>query len=343
MPTLRRHRRDHRARAPKRRKRRNLEKFIPEADSDFAYTATNYVGSLKRRMAEYFISPEEVTLIEGEVAAFRKALAKTLVKQRCTPELVAAKNNARKDLEHVIRSSANIIRSNPQVSDTNKKLLRIKVRKKKLGKSVTPKLPPRLVFAGSGDGVVGGIATGSGSGIHVLKYYDAQDGDVINGASDIGIVRKCKPDGAVRIEIFFDMVPPGEPVPTHPAERGWPKYLRSYTRSPMEVEYPIPSQPMLIVYWGRWADSTGNTSRWSKTCVARVEGWTNNAAALTDTLRASLGGRQVETKCVVISSPVVGELPEAGSMAGGDDLAEEFAAMGQRLLNAATQKLLGAE
>ena len=113
-----------------------------------------------------------------------------------------------------------------------------------------------------------------------------------------------------------------------------------YTRSPMEVEYPIPSQPMLIVYWAKWADSTGNTSRCSKTCVARVEGWTSDAAALTDSVRASLGGRQVETKCVVISSPIVGELPAASR---DDDIAEEIAAMGQRLLNAATQRMLGAE
>lgn len=311
MPTLRRHRRDHRARAPKRRKYRNLEKFIPEADGDFAYTANNYVQRLRRYMAEYFITPEEVTLIENEVAAFRIALTKALRKRSCSPELVAAKNNARKDLEHVIRSSANIIRSNPQVSESNKILLRIKVRKKRLGKSVVPKTPPRLQFMGSGDGIGGEIGVGSGSGVHVLKYSDASDGGVITSTSNLGTVRKRRPDGAARIELFFEMVPVGEPVPMHPAERGWPKYLRSFTRSPMEVEYPIPSQPMLIVYWAKWADSTGNTSRWSKTCVARVEGWTNDAAALTDTVRASLGGRQIETKYVVISSPVVGELPAA--------------------------------
>ncbi len=31
---------------------------------------------------------------------------------------------------------------------------------------------------------------------------------------------------------------------------------------------------MLICYWARWADSAGDVSRFSNTCVARVEGWT---------------------------------------------------------------------
>ncbi len=336
MPPLRRQRRNHRARAPKRRKRRNLVKFIPEADSDFAYTAHNFVWRLKAHMDAYCMSLEEVELIEKEVTTFRDALTQMLIKRARSGELVAAKNTARKDAEHVIRSCANIIRSNPQVSDTNKKLLRIKVRKKKLGKSNVPQRPPALQFLGSGDGVGGSVAVGSGSGIHVLKYFDDNNAMVISPSSKHGVVYNRRPDGAARIELYFEMVPAGEPVPKHPAERGWPKYLRSYTRSPMEVEYPIPSQPMLIVYWAKWADSTGNTSRWSRTCVARVEGWTSNAAALTDGSAA----QPVETKFVVISSPIVGELPAPSD---DIDVAEEIAAMGQRMLNAAMQRMLPAQ
>jgi len=34
---------------------------------------------------------------------------------------------------------------------------------------------------------------------------------------------------------------------------------------------------MLVVYWARWADATGEVSRFSETCVARVEGWSGAA------------------------------------------------------------------
>jgi hypothetical protein len=32
---------------------------------------------------------------------------------------------------------------------------------------------------------------------------------------------------------------------------------------------------MLVVYWGRWADATGNVGPWSNTVVGRVEGWSD--------------------------------------------------------------------
>ena len=52
--------------------------------------------------------------------------------------------------------------------------------------------------------------------------------------------------------------------------------MRSFTTNPIRVEFPMPKEPMLIVYWGRWADSTGEVGRWSETVIARVEGWTHS-------------------------------------------------------------------
>jgi hypothetical protein len=79
----------------------------------------------------------------------------------------------------------------------------------------------------------------------------------------------------VRIELFVDLVPPGEPIPTWPGARwgGRTWYLRSFTRSPMTVEYPKCDEPMRVVYWARWADATGATGPWSPTLATRVEGY----------------------------------------------------------------------
>lgn len=35
----------------------------------------------------------------------------------------------------------------------------------------------------------------------------------------------------------------------------------------------MPEGPRMIVYWGRWADATGEVGPWSKRVMARVEGW----------------------------------------------------------------------
>jgi hypothetical protein len=85
---------------------------------------------------------------------------------------------------------------------------------------------------------------------------------------------KAKPEGAVRLELFVDLVPPDEPIPAHPGANhaGRPWYLRSYTRSPIVLQPPMARVPMRVVYWGRWADSTGEVGPFSATAVAWIEG-----------------------------------------------------------------------
>jgi len=79
-------------------------------------------------------------------------------------------------------------------------------------------------------------------------------------------------------------------------------------------------------------------SRWSKPCVARVEGWTATPhKALPEGECAAV--RRVETKYVFIQTPIAGELPDHLE---GDDVADEIAGLmveaarvSPRMLNAA--------
>jgi len=81
----------------------------------------------------------------------------------------------------------------------------------------------------------------------------------------------------------YEFVKPGEPAPLKPdALSGWPRYLRSYTTTPMRVKHPVPAVsggPMLIVYWARWADAKGEVGPWSRTLVTRVEAAAGVSAA----------------------------------------------------------------
>lgn len=336
MPKLRRHRRDHRARAPKSRKRRNLVKFIPEADRDFAFTASDFASHIRRNAEVCNISVEEVAEIDRTVKGFREAFRELLqarVGKGQSPQLRMRKDAARAKAEEMVRRFGNIIRADPTVPEMNKTLLRLKAKPKKLGKRKCPKTPPSLQFLGSGDGVAGGVGIGSGSGVHVIRFFDEEQGATLVPSKVQFVARKAKPDGAVRVELFFDMIPVGEAVPQVPNARGWPKYLNSYTRSPMEVDFPIPSEPMLFVYWARWAGSGCDVSRWSKPCVARVEGWTSHAlpqartAMLENGQRTLAAATRVETKYVYIQTPIAGELPDGLE---GDRQAREIAALSER-------------
>ena len=313
-------RRDRRRRAPKRRKRRNLVKFIPSGDSDFAMTAHQFGVYLMNHSAECGVKPDDVATIQRAVTDFRMALAKSLAPGTRTEQTVRIKNAARIKAEDVVSRYGDIIRANPDVDPLHKYALRIKVKPKKLKQRNCPLRPPMLQFIRSEDGVRGGNGTpgspgiGGGSGVHIIKFFDADA---------FGNVRRAKPDGAARLELFIDYVPEGAPIPRHPAQqRGWHNYVQSYTKSPMRVEFPVPQHgAKLIVYWARWADATGAVGQFSKTCVARMEGWSSSPAAraqleaqgqqsLGDVLvsHLQLPSEQLEAKFVMIQAPLA--LPE---------------------------------
>jgi hypothetical protein len=124
---------------------------------------------------------------------------------------------------------------------------------------VCPKEPPQLTFSRA-------LHQGSSSTpMHELKFAALQWG-------------KTKPEGATRLELFVDLVPPDAAIPSHPGSNhgGRPWYLRSYTRSPIVVEPPMTDSPMRVVYWGRWADSTGNVGPFSATVAGWIEGGSRN-------------------------------------------------------------------
>ena len=54
----------------------------------------------------------------------------------------------------------------------------------------------------------------------------------------------------------------------------------------MVVEFPVPTTLMKVVYWARWADATGETGPFSKTCEGPVVGW-SNAGVLEDKRKGS--------------------------------------------------------
>ena len=253
----------------RRRRRRKLTKFIPDGDSDFALTGRAFARSIERDPERFMLTKEDGQRIAHAMDEFRRALAVTTAPGGCTKPDTKRKDDLRKKAKAIVREYGNVIRANPKISSIDKMMLRIKERPQRPKDRSCRQTPPVLTFKGIIE------AGNEGQKQHVLKFLD-----------QIGCGTRAKPPGAVRLELFVELVAPGEPLPTHPGELGREWYLGSFSRNPMVVEYPVPTTPMKIVYWARWANATHKTGPFSKTCEGPVVGW-SNAAALDDKRKGS--------------------------------------------------------
>lgn len=292
------------------------EKAVPDSDREFANMARAFAQNIASDPGRFKMTADESAFLTRRVREYRDALAKWLspsTKTKCT---MKDKDEARQRLEGLVRACRNYIRGQYNIEQTSFSVVNptdrtdlcrsdmvavgIDEKPRKLKQRKVPMTPPYLQFERSTSG-----EAGMGSARHVLRCKD-----------EFATSKRAKPPGAVRLELFVELVPDGEPIPKSPTERSGGRlwYLRSFTTSRMEVEFPVSSVPMMVVYWGRWADTRGNVGPFSPTCVARVEGgW--GAVNLIESRdgRKTLGTsqvqlQQVETKYFVVQPPYA--LPE---------------------------------
>jgi hypothetical protein len=267
------------------RKRRNLDKFVPSGDSDFAHVSRDFANYLLAHVEQCNVAAQDAEELSELVEQFRKALSEATARSLGTKRKTDIKNTARKAAEQKMRALGAKIRTDPNVEWKHKNALRVVGLPKRRKSSVCPQQPPRLLFENSGKGADGEFGLGNGSGVHVLKFRAEQEGT--------GLTSSSRPNGATRLELFVGFIPQGGALAYTPQEYqqmgyGWPVYLRSYATSPIEARFPMPSEPMLIVYWARWANNKGDHGRFCQTCFARVEGWSKGTANLPEHTQATV-------------------------------------------------------
>jgi hypothetical protein len=244
---------------PNARRNRLAKKFIPDGDSDFACMARHFANLINRDPSRYLMSADDAKAIAEAVVVYRDALAKNTQRFTKSRQTVVLKDEARRRAEQLIREAGNFIRTSSKIDSLAKQLARVNPRPEKLRKRSVPQTPPTLSFA---DDRVPYSNTADGT--HVIRFRDAFGKDSSN----------AKPAGAHCLELYYDLVPPGEPIPAFPGQRtgGHKLYLRSFTRSPLTIKYPKCDQPMRIVYWGCWADATGEQGPFSATLATKFVG-----------------------------------------------------------------------
>lgn len=224
------------------------EKFIPDSDSGFARMARIFSDSVSAEPERYFLTAEDARDIAYVVGRFRDCLALATWPSTRSTRAIMEKDAARRKAERVVRRYGALIRANPQINRSAKMAAGVRERPGRLHRRPCPRSAPHLRYLGAE------------TGVHYIEFREERGGR-----------SRAKPRGASRLELFIEMVEPGRAIPSAPGRRPW--YLRSFTSSPMRVEFPMPAGPRMIVYWGRWADATGEVGPWSQRVTARVEGW----------------------------------------------------------------------
>ena len=233
------------------------KKFIPNGDMDFAAMAHSFARVVAADPARVRVDPRDADVLSAAVEAYRAALnlCRSPGSARA-PAATRAKEDARAEAERHVRRIAHVIRAAEGVDGAVKVMLKLRERAARPKQQTVPDEPPRLRF-------IRALHEGNGAmPMHELAFYEFHS------------QAKVRPAGAVRVELFVDLIPPDEPIPAHPGANhgGRPWYLRSYTRNPIVLAPPMARVPMRVVYWARWADSSGDVGPFSATAAAWIEG-----------------------------------------------------------------------
>ncbi|MDQ3441873.1 MAG: hypothetical protein M3478_16140, partial [Planctomycetota bacterium] len=239
------------------------KKFIPDSDVEFANKARNFAAQVSEDPARYHLPEADAQAIAQAVAAFARAHSANAPRQTRSSATAIRKNTARAEAERLIRKAGNLIRVNEQISAGDKVNVGVREKPTKLRKRDCPQTRPVLRL----------VAGKRGWEVHNNRH-------LIRFADSTRAHSEAKPDGAARLELFVGVIPAGEMAPDAPSPRfgGHPMYLRSYSRSPIDVDYPKFAGPVQVVYWGRWASATGETGPFSRTLAVPVDAFAQQPA-----------------------------------------------------------------
>jgi hypothetical protein len=233
------------------------QRLIPRSDDAFRTRVCGFAAEASKNPERFSMSQEDADALLAAATRFELALRKSQLKATRSFAATREKNEARVEAERLFKRAIERFRASGSEDVGAKMAAGLREPSGKRRPRTVPQEPPRMRFRRA-------MHTSAGSlPMHELTFCAL---DQFGSGS--------KPAGATRLELFVDLIGPDEPIPTYPGANygGRPWYLRSFSRSPLRVTPPTSRVPMLVVYWGRWADATGNVGPWSATVVSCVEG-----------------------------------------------------------------------
>lgn len=171
-------------------------KRIAGAEGQLLIQLGNFITRVEPDPGRYGLSREDLERVKVAVTSYRNAHVKGS-DGKSGPAATAQKNLARDEAKRQYSRCLDLVRMNESVDAGVRAELGIVTRPKRLKSRACPKEPPVLVF-------VRALHEGRGAyPMHELSFYAAN-------------WNRARPEGAVRLELFIDLVPPDERIPAHP-------------------------------------------------------------------------------------------------------------------------------
>jgi hypothetical protein len=215
---------------------------IPPGDPEFHKWIAPFAAGVATNAAVWKLDPTIATDLTAVVTAWNTAYPAHTTAQRNSNGAAKTKNQARAAVVTIARPLIQQLQTNPLVTDTQRKQLKINVRTT----TRTPVSVPTTSPTPSVDG--------SQRLRQIISYTDSGSGS------------KRKPAGVAYCEIWAKV---GGPAPTDESQL---TYLGNATRSPQIEEFTTAQAGLTVWYWLRWVNTRGEFGPWSVQVSATIPG-----------------------------------------------------------------------
>lgn len=216
--------------------------WLPTTDIGLLNFSENMRQSLPvvvARLPAGNVRPEEVAAFEAAAAAYASAYRAAHSSALRTPTAVSRKNTTRAELVAIARRVVACLQAYPEMTDSDRALLRITIRKKGRRRLGAPQSVPVLQM----------------TSVRPRAWSVKVKDELRPWAND-------KPEGVAGVRVFYTV---GEVVSTDP--NAW-KRMKEYSRCRFEVEVPLNEQTVVAgtrVWWAaRWINRHQEPGPWGK-------------------------------------------------------------------------------
>jgi hypothetical protein len=211
--------------------------YIPPNDEDFnTYIVNKFLPYLTANATPLGVTAAKVTALTAAKVAWGYAWTAHLNAQNAAQGATITKDSTREDAEELIREIANAVQANPDVTDTQKELLGITVRKTARNPAAVPTTVP----------IIQKIDTSS-RGILRLHFVDFATPD-----------SKAKPAGVRGCEIRAQI---GGTAPVNPDNMA---FLATESRTPYRADFEPEDIGKTAYFACRWVNTRNQTGPWSQ-------------------------------------------------------------------------------
>ncbi|WP_243348297.1 hypothetical protein [Parabacteroides sp. FAFU027] len=218
--------------------------YIPQSDAEYDIWQDNLVLIVLASAAGWGIPTEDVQEVTDAQSFWKTAFAKASNKQNRTSADVAAKEDARKGYDKVLRTFiAQWLASNTKVTDSDR--IRMGLSVKSTTRTATPK--PSSAPVGNIDFSV--------RLQHLLHFFDESTPR-----------SKAKPTGVHGCEIYYKI---DGASPTDESEM---IFVATSTATPFTINFEGKHAGKIVYYRFRWVNSRGERGPWSSVISATIVG-----------------------------------------------------------------------